>query len=504
MHTQIPVTRAGRSVRVASVAGLALLAGLLSGGGSVAGESTGPVSLAAACGTEEGGTPTVAATVGVAVDVPATGEVNRPVQPGPVTLTVTLSRADLAGLVPEGTEAFVSRAALKVKIAQNGESTEAPWELYAPSTPLPADGDVALVHSGEVPYVTLGSAGDVDFSVEELTIELRSAAAEPEKSAPPLTKVTCRLKEGENGHLATTRVTDGSGAEPSATPETSTPPAGGSGRAEEKDIAVEPAAAEDDEDPDYCPVDPPVGEMDGSEAPQPPPGATPRIVENPNPQFACANVVGLANVQKMNGAMIINDPAPPARPALISVKPAARITMRGFDEEGGYYIRFDSLAAIDLPDADSTFLAFGFQPVTAKVSFEAGPMTISFGNVGDKPFSTAYFKQSLRLHDVRINGTPLDVGSDCRTEKAFKVVLNGGAEYTNVGVGGRLDGEVTIPPFTGCGTGGENLNPLFTAAISGPGNRIAMDQASTCIPSNPEASYCPPPPAELPGTKPKP
>ncbi|WP_343242040.1 DUF6801 domain-containing protein [Streptomyces sp. SID9727] len=448
----------------------------------------------------------MAATVAVAVDVPATGEIGRPVQPGPATLTVTLSRADLAGLVPEGTEAFVSRAALTVKIAQDGESTEAPWELYAPSTPLPADGDVALVHSGEVPYVTLGSPGDVVFSVKELTIELRSATAESEKTAPPLTKVTCRLKEGENGHLATTRVTDGSGtgAEPSGTPETSTPPGGGSGRAEEKDIAVEPAAAEDDEDPDYCPVDPPVGEMDGSEAPQPPPGDAPRVVENANPQFACANVVGLANVQKLNGAMIINDPAHPAHPALISVKPAARITIRGFDAVGGYYIRFDSLADIDLPDADSTFLAFGFQPVTAKVSFETGPMTISFGNVGSTVFSTAYFKQSLRLHDVEINGTPLDVGNDCRTEKAFKVVLNGGAAYTNVGVGGRLDGEVTIPPFTGCGTGGENLNPLFTAAISGPGNRIVMEQASTCVPTNPEASYCPPPPAELPGTGPKP
>ncbi|MGC4945366.1 DUF6801 domain-containing protein [Streptomyces sp. DT224] len=488
-------------MRVASVAGLALLAGLLSGGGSAADESTGPVSLAAACGTEDSGTPNVAATVGVAVDVPATGEVDRPVQPGPVTLTVTLPRADLARLVPEGTEAFVSRAALKVKVAQNGESTEAPWELYAPSTRLPADGDVSLVHSGEVPYVTLGAAGDVDFSVEELTIELRSATAGPEKTAPPLTTVTCRLKEGENGHIATTRVTDGSGTEPSGTPETSTPPAGGSGRAEEKDIAVEPAAAEDDEDPDYCPVEPPVGVEDGSEAPQPPPGDAPRVVENTDPQFACANVVGLANVEKLNGAMIINDPA---HPALISVKPATRITIRGFDAVGGYYIRFDSLAKIDLPDADSTFLAFGFQPVTAKVSFEAGPMTISFGNVGDTVFSTAYFKQSLRLHDVKINGTPLDVGSDCRTEKPFKVVLNGGAAYTNVGVGGRLDGEVTIPPFTGCGTGGENLNPLFTAAISGPGNRIVMDQASTCIPTNPEASYCPPPPAELPGTKPKP
>ncbi|MCX0247230.1 DUF6801 domain-containing protein [Streptomyces drozdowiczii] len=494
-------------MRVASVAGLALLAGLLSGGGSAADESPGPDGFAAVCGAEDGDTSTVAAAVGVSVDVPATGEVGRPVQPGPATLTVTLSRADLAGLLPEGTEAVVSRAALKVKVAQNGESTVAPWELNAPSTPLSVDGDVALVHSGEVPYVTLSSAGDVDFSVEELTIELRSATTEPDRTAPPLTAVTCRLKEGENGHLATTRVTDGTSAEPSGTPGTPTPPAHGSGRAEEKEISVEPAEAEGDEGPEFCPVEPPEGELDASEAPQPPPGGPVAQTTLPG-VFMCANALGLANVQKLNGAMIVNDPGHPALVAVLSTKViSSRQAADPDDPDGnGYYLRIDNLANIKLPDAESTFLTFGFQPVTAKVSFETGPMTISTGNIGYGPhtqFSTVYFKQSLRLHDVKVNGTPLDVGSNCRTEKPFKVVLNGGSAYINVALGGRLDGEVTIPPFSGCGTDGEDLDPLFTAAISGPGNRIFMNQGPTCIPSFPESSYCPPPPAELPGTKPK-
>ncbi|MEU2022336.1 DUF6801 domain-containing protein [Streptomyces sp. NPDC016469] len=494
-------------MRVASVAGLALLAGLLSGGGSAADESTGPAGFSASCGAEDGDAGTVTAAVGVSVDVPATGEAGRPVQPGPVTLTVTLSRADLAGLLPEGAEAFVSRASLKVMVAQNGDSAEASWELHAPSTLLPADGDVVLVHSGDVPYVTLGSAGDVDFSVKELKIELRSATAEPEKTTPPLTTMTCRLDEGEDGHLATTRVTDGPGTGPSGTPETFPTPAGGSGRAKDKDIAVEPTDAEDEADPDYCPVEPPVGEMDSSKAPQPSPGRPVNVIELPG-AFMCANVLGLANVQKLNGAMVVNDPD---HPALISVLSTKRISSREADDwedpEGrGRYLRIDNLANIDLPDADSTFLTFGFQPVTAKVSFETGPMTISIGNIGydlDAAFSTVYFKQSLRIHDVKVNGTPLDVGNNCRTVKPFEVVLNGGSAYTNVALGGRLDGEVTIPPFSGCGTGGEDLNPLFTAAISGPGNRIFMNQAPTCYPAFPESSYCPPAPAELPGTKPK-
>lgn len=503
MHTQIPVTRAGRSVRVASVAGLALLAGLLSQGGSVADESPGPVGLAAACGTEDHGSDSAAAAaVEVAVDVPATGEVGRPVQPGPVALTLTLSRADLAGLLPEGTEAVVSRASLKVKVAQNGESAEAPWELTAASTPLPADGDVALVHSGEVPYVTFGSSGDVDFSVEEFSVELLSATAAAEGTEPALATLTCRLKEGESGHLATTHVTDGSGTEPSATPETSTGPAGGSGRTERQGIAVEPADA-GDEDPELCPVGPPEGEMDASEAPQPPPGDPVTVTDLPTGgTFSCAYALGLANVLKLNGAMVINDPD---NPALISVLASKRVASRATNAQGGPYTRIDSLANLDLPDAESTFLTFGFQPVTAKVSFENGPITISTGSYGVAPnrvsFSTAYFQQSLRLHDVKVNGTPLDVGSGCKTSKPFKVVLNGGAAYANVGLGGVLEGEVDIPPFTGCGTGAEDLNPLFTASLSGPGNRVFMNQAPTCIPSNPTRSYCPPPLPELPGSK---
>lgn len=501
MHTQIPAARAGRSVKVASVAGLALLAGLLSGGGSAADESPGLVSLAAACGTEDSDAAAVAATVALSVDVPDTGEVDRPVQPGPVSFALTLSRADLAGLLPQGAEAVVSRAALKVKVDQNSESAVASWELNAPSTSLPADGDVTLVHTGEVPYVTFGSAGDVDFSVGEFTVELRSATAAPEESAPALATVTCRLKEGENGHVATTHVTAAGGSEPSGSPETPAVPAGGGAGARDKGITVEPAAA-DEEDPDFCPVEPPTGDVDASEAPQPPPGAPVKVTELPG-VFMCANAVGLANVQKLNGAMIINDLD---APALISVMSSKRIANRKASEAGGLYTRIDSLANLKLPDAESTFLTFGFQPVTARVTFENGPMTISIGSInpgtGKIDFSRVYFRQSLRLHDVKVNGTPLDVGTNCRTATPFKVVLDGGDSYKNVAIGGLLEGEVDIPPFTGCGTGGEDLNPLFTASLSGPGNRVFMNQASTCIPTNPTRSYCPPPPAELPGTKP--
>lgn len=496
MHTQIPVTRAGRSVRVASVAGLALLAGLLSGTGSSADTGVEPTSFASECALKDG---TAAATIGISVEVPTTGEVGRPVQPGPATVTLTLSRADLVDVLPADTDVVVSRAVLKVNVAQNEESAEAQWELGAPSSPLPADGEVRLVHSGEVPHVTFRSPGDVEFSAEELAVELSSATA-AEESVPTPATLTCRPEGGRSGHLATTRVTRVPGIEVPGTPAAPATPEGGSDPASSDGIAVEPPA-ETAEGDDPCPVEPPVGEMDASNAPQPSPGGAPVVTDLPG-TLGCAYAVGLANVYKLNGAMIINDPL--RDPALLSLLAIKRTAVRRPSKDDESYYRIDSLGNLTLPDAESTFMAFGFQPVRAKVSFENEPITVSTGNYGTGAnrvaFSTVSFRQSLRLHDVKVNGTPLDVGGNCRTSRPFTVVLNGGAKYVHVFFGGLLEGEVDIPPFSGCGTGGEDLDPLFTASLSGPGNLVAMNQGTACLPSSP-TTPCPPTMPTLPGTK---
>ncbi|MFD7862876.1 DUF6801 domain-containing protein [Streptomyces sp. NPDC057682] len=498
MHTQIPMTRAGRSVRVASVAGLAVLAGLLSGTGSSADEGAEPASFASECGVKDA---TVAATIDISADVPATGEVGRPVQPANATLTLTLARADLDSLLPARTDSVVSQAELAVKVTQGGKSAEARWALAAPSTPLPADGEVRLVHSGEVPYVTFDSAGKVTFLAGELTVDLLSTSA-ADGGTPTVTTLTCRPGDGQAGSFANTQVADVTSSGPSGTPE---PSAGAEDPEEETErgIAVERREALADDDSNPCPVDLPVGEMDASEAPPPPPGDPVKVFDVPTGgTFGCAYAVGLANVRKLNGAMIINDPA--RNPALISVLGVKRTATRSPTAKGGYYLRIDSLGNLKLRDAESTFLTFGFQPVTAKVSFENGPITISTGNIGLAPnqikFSTAFFRQSLRIHDVEINGTPLDVGPDCRTSKSFKVVLNGGAKYTHVFAGGLLEGEVDIPAFVGCGTAGEDLSPLFTASLSGPGNGIFMNQGTTCLPNTPN-NVCPPTMPALPNAK---
>jgi hypothetical protein len=61
-----------------------------------------------------------------------------------------------------------------------------------------------------------------------------------------------------------------------------------------------------------------------------------------------------------------------------------------------------------------------------------------------------------------------------------------------VNTGGFLSGTATIPPFHGCGSG-ENLDPLFTASLSGPGNYIRVTQGPICDTTSPfePGSPCP-------------
>jgi hypothetical protein len=61
-----------------------------------------------------------------------------------------------------------------------------------------------------------------------------------------------------------------------------------------------------------------------------------------------------------------------------------------------------------------------------------------------------------------------------------------------VNTGGFLSGTATIPPFHGCGAG-ENLDPLFTASLSGPGNYIRITQGPICNTNAPldPGSPCP-------------
>lgn len=114
---------------------------------------------------------------------------------------------------------------------------------------------------------------------------------------------------------------------------------------------------------------------------------------------------------------------------------------------------------------------------------------------------------TLQLSDLKVDGVPVNVGDHCRTVRPAKLELwgdmdrggyfplSGGVLGMEPGLSdgtlfpleGRLyrDDEgrefgpshgLEVPPFTGCGSGGDDLSALVTAMASGPDNRVRLEQ----------------------------
>ena len=99
---------------------------------------------------------------------------------------------------------------------------------------------------------------------------------------------------------------------------------------------------------------------------------------------------------------------------------------------------------------------------------------------------------NITLSDVTVDRVPVDVGPDCQTGTPAHLHLIAPAGYypQNVppselkgkpgefqplgggGPGGYLQGTADIPAFSGCHNGADDLDPLLTAMISGPGNPL--------------------------------
>jgi hypothetical protein len=421
--------------------------------------------------------------VEVRASVPAAAKPGKPIQPAGVSLTMALSPAAVASLA--GLDSSTVRAATRLTVSASegpsGTSVVWPGTTRRPAA-RPAHGTLALTTAGTVPSVTASSAGEVVLTAAGLSVTFtggrvavpapgpaRTAAAgaggqaaipTPSGTVPALLKVHCTPAPGQDATLATLLVT----GRPASRP------------------AHHAAAVID------CPGFPKSGLKLNPHFhhPKPPPGS----VKSTFSQQGCAYTTGYADARKLNGAALI-------QPGLTNVDLFVLI----FQNQKKNYFQADNAAQLDFhgqhifPPSQSTFLTFGFVPTTATIElvehgtidiFAVGPL-LTLNCKPHQPcntIATVASQLSVRIvpGSVNVNGTPLDVGSRCETGQ-FDAILTGNSASNppyNVVSGGPLTGTVDIPPFSHCGVG-ENLDPIFNAAISGPRNFNLLTQGVVCF-----------------------
>ncbi|MEW2356446.1 DUF6801 domain-containing protein [Spirillospora sp. NPDC029432] len=471
-----------RRARTAGIAAVVLLAGLLPGARAAAAAQEADAVLRYACQFPAGVEPVKVRVKGT---FPATGETGKAIQPRKVSVAVAAPGEALRKAAGSGAAKVTGIANLQTLSTQSGRPTSSEWSgLAIPSTPLGGSGDTTLVASGAVPAVPSAGAGDVVLSAGMLTLRLSTGA---EGTAAYGTPIECTPQLGQDTTLVTVPL-DG----PEQAPPTGTPGSGGgTGTGGTGDRA---AAAQENR----CSPAPP-DEYNPKFMHLFPDPALENAVESPtNTEVACALVDGLSNVNKLKGAA-------PARGELV-----AHIKKQGFNRfptsvSDPGYSQVRHVGKGNFQVTQSVFLTFDFMPTRAKLEITqiGNSNIVNEGPAGARRtrpnLSKAWTEVSMRLFDVHVNGTFMDVGPNCRSSKPILLALEGTSEGDypyDVEAGGFLTGTADIPAFTGCGVG-EDLDRLFTASVSGKGNFVRVVQGPVCFAEFPPTKRLPCPPGDF-------
>ncbi|MFG2839705.1 DUF6801 domain-containing protein [Streptomyces zaomyceticus] len=461
------------------------------------------------------------ATVRIRATVPDRATVGETIEAADVSTTLELPAAVAAELTALEAATVRTETTLTVGVGQNGGSTDVTWLGTAQPAAVPAEGPLTLTSTGDVPALTTGTAGDLTLTAGHLAVGLAPSKADGTPTGPASLSLSCVPGPDAEGRtlLAGIPVTAGSTGTPSpgspsapptvpSSPPASSPPssAGSSGQ------PSVPAGRGTAGGPAGAPREPvsasgagkgPRVATGNAPATTARPKAPPCVTEKPTSTSLSAYITGYSNVRKLDGASLI----PVSCVQLEQGEPVI-----DFRPDGSIHLLQKSEGSLQYqgrkqsPPFTSTFLTFGFAPTTATLVLEqAGPLVVESDVLLVFPDNIAetYIRVPLvlRVLDAEVNGTPLDVGPGCRTVTPLAspepqpakypgdhLVLLGKGQLLNgtdatgyvLTSGGPLTGEVTVPAFKGCGTGGENLDRLLTAAISGPGNHIRQIQGQTC------------------------
>ncbi|MFI9380513.1 hypothetical protein [Kutzneria sp. NPDC052558] len=140
---------------------------------------------------------------------------------------------------------------------------------------------------------------------------------------------------------------------------------------------------------------------------------------------------------------------------------------------GSNPLRVEITGDLALPPADSYFVTFGFMPATATITVVP---TASVRSVLLNGTLTATIHAAFALTNAKVHGVALNVGPNCRSDEA--VIVQSGPFLSPLSTG-TISGTFTIPPFRHCGVT-ENLDPLFTGLVSGPGNTLRTTLTFLC------------------------
>lgn len=127
---------------------------------------------------------------------------------------------------------------------------------------------------------------------------------------------------------------------------------------------------------------------------------------------------------------------------------------------------------------DAYLVVLRFMPSTNDISFVQDGKATGRGRIVQPPDqppglyveTDVVAKLVVHLGNVRQDGIDLKVGNDCRTAAPAEIPIHAVIPLV-VGATAKAEATFGLPRFAGCGTT-ENLDPLFTGLVSGPGNTL--------------------------------
>jgi hypothetical protein len=450
--------------------------GVLAGSGPAIGDQSIATSLGYTCEFPSG---TQQIQAQVKATFPETAAVNAPIEPTDFSARLDIPQVALGDLTSMGAASMSTKADFAVVAKHNGDDQTSTWpDLTAPSSPLPSTGDLSVTVSGMAVPVKESDPGDVVFTADAFGLLFAPLTSTGDATTPATVAVACTVNPNQAATLATVAI-------PVAPPTSAS--AGGSAKpGTTHKNTVKP---HDDGTP---PADPVCNKPNGTE--EPVTGADP----------LSAVLLTRTNLNKLGESTAVS--------GIIYLTNTEFWISDDFLDYASCYT-----AQLAMDPSTTTVLGFGFVPITTTLKYVQAntpdnPMVVDVTSTIDTsvypdghPTGHSSGLVDIYVVSASINGTPLNVGPNCRTRTPVSLTVDNLPElnpdnsetyqYAAAG-GGYMQGTVDIPPFTDCGVG-DNLDTLLSAPVAGPNNLtrvcqgIADDVADgPPVPPSQDSSHC--------------